>query len=269
MNGNDEIIELLNEVLTGELTAINQYFVDAKMASNWGYERLGKHFRDESIDEMKDADKLIERILYLEGVPNLQRLGRVRVGETVAEKLAARAGPRARGDRAPQPMGSPLCVDEGDNGTRDLLEDILEGEEEHADWLETQLVAGRPGRRAALPRRTDARLMTDYQTPEWHPAFEEYGETIFELGEDDVDIIQARIAERLHVSRPAVSEMVKRMQAEGLVAHEGHHHHAHRGRHSGWPNGSCAGTGWPSGSSRMSSACRRRRRTPRPAAGNT
>ena len=87
MTGDDEIIELLNEILTGELTAINQYFVDAKMFKNWGYERLGKRFRDESIDEMHDADKLIERILYLDGLPNLQRLGTVRVGETPVEKL--------------------------------------------------------------------------------------------------------------------------------------------------------------------------------------
>ena len=81
MRGDPEIIELLNEVLTAELTAINQYFIHAKMCENWGYERLGKHNRDESIGEMKDADKLIERILYLEGVPNLQRLGTVMVGE--------------------------------------------------------------------------------------------------------------------------------------------------------------------------------------------
>src|SRR6476659_9460296 len=87
MKGHDDIIELLNEVLTAELTAINQHFVDAKMAANWGYERLAGKFRDESIDEMKDADKLIERILYLDGLPNLQRLGTVRVGETPVEKL--------------------------------------------------------------------------------------------------------------------------------------------------------------------------------------
>jgi bacterioferritin len=87
MRGDDSLIELLNEVLTAELTSINQYFVDAKMLENWGYDRLAHHFRDESIDEMKDADELIERVLYLEGVPNLQRLGTVRVGETVAEKL--------------------------------------------------------------------------------------------------------------------------------------------------------------------------------------
>ncbi len=88
MTGDDEIIELLNDVLTAELTAINQYFVDAKMSANWGYERLASHFRDESIDEMKDADALIERILYLEGLPNLQRLGVVRVGETVPEQIS-------------------------------------------------------------------------------------------------------------------------------------------------------------------------------------
>src|SRR3954469_15827108 len=87
MRGNEDVVDLLNEVLTGELTAINQYFVDAKMLDNWGYRRLGKRFYDESIDEMKDADDLIERILYLEGLPNLQRLGAVRVGETPAEKL--------------------------------------------------------------------------------------------------------------------------------------------------------------------------------------
>jgi hypothetical protein len=89
MQGNATVIELLNDVLTAELTAINQYFVDAKMFDNWGLERLGKHFYDESIGEMKDADHLIERILFLDGVPNLQRLGTVKVGETAPEKLAA------------------------------------------------------------------------------------------------------------------------------------------------------------------------------------
>src|SRR5687768_4684142 len=87
MRGDTEVVELLNEVLTGELTAINQYFVDAKMFSNWGFERLAQKFRDESIDEMKDADELIERVLYLEGIPNLQRLGTVRVGERPLEKF--------------------------------------------------------------------------------------------------------------------------------------------------------------------------------------
>jgi bacterioferritin len=138
MNGHPEVIELLNEVLTTELTSINQYFVDAKMLDNWGYERLGKHYYDESIDEMKDADALIERLLYLEGVPNLQRLGTVRVGETAVEKFELALNlERESIDRLNR--GIALCVSHADNGTRELLENILEGEEDHADWLETQL----------------------------------------------------------------------------------------------------------------------------------
>ena len=138
MKGHDEVIDLLNDVLTGELTAVNQYFLDAKMLGNWGYDRLAEHFRHESIDEMKDADELIERLLFLEGHPNLQRLGTLRVGESVTEKLTAaldleRDAIRRLND------GIALCTSKGDNGTRDLLEDILEGEEEHADWLERQL----------------------------------------------------------------------------------------------------------------------------------
>ena len=109
MKGDDEVIELLNDVLTAELTAINQYFIHAKMCDNWGYERLAEKFRDESIDEMKDADALIERILYLEGVPNLQRLGTVRVGETVPEQFALDRG-RVRGDRAAQPRHRACCA---------------------------------------------------------------------------------------------------------------------------------------------------------------
>ena len=138
MESDSEIIELLNAVLTAELTAINQYFVDAKMFDNWGYARLGAHFRDESIDEMKDADKLIERILYLEGVPNLQRLGTIRVGETPAEKLTLSLD-LEREAIVRLNDGIALCVAKSDNGSRDLLETILEGEEEHADWLESQL----------------------------------------------------------------------------------------------------------------------------------
>src|ERR1044071_6828341 len=87
MKGHDQVVTLLNDVLTAELTAINQYFVHARMCENWGYERLWKKVREESIGEMRHADKLIERILYLEGVPNVQRLGRVNVGETVSEQL--------------------------------------------------------------------------------------------------------------------------------------------------------------------------------------
>jgi bacterioferritin len=140
MRGSPRVIELLNDVLTAELTAVNQYFIHAKMCDNWGYARLGKHHRDESIGEMKDADELIERILYLEGVPNMQRLGTVMVGETVLEQLNLDLQTeRDAIDRLNR--GIALCVEEGDNGSRDLLEDILEGEEDHADWLETQLHA--------------------------------------------------------------------------------------------------------------------------------
>ena len=138
MTGDADVVQLLNEVLTAELTAINQYFVDAKMLANWGYERLASHFREDSIDEMKDADALIERILYLEGMPNLQRLGTVRVGETVVEKLRlALDVEREAIERLNR--GIALCTERGDHGSRELLDDILEGEEEHADWLETQL----------------------------------------------------------------------------------------------------------------------------------
>ena len=138
MKGHDDIIELLNEVLTAELTAINQYFVDAKMYQNWGYQRLAKRFRDESIDEMHDADKLIERILYLEGLPNLQRLGTVRVGETPVEKLQLALDLEHEAIARLNP-GIARCVELADNGSRELLEEILVGEESHADWLEAQL----------------------------------------------------------------------------------------------------------------------------------
>jgi bacterioferritin len=138
VEGNAQIIELLNEVLTAELTAVNQYFLDAKMFDNWGYERLGERFRSESIDEMKDADHLIERLLYLEGHPNLQRLGNIRTGESPVEKLAlALALEHEAIDRLNR--GIALCVEQSDNGSRDLLADILNGEEDHADWLESQL----------------------------------------------------------------------------------------------------------------------------------
>jgi bacterioferritin len=138
MQGDEAIIEILNEVLTAELTAINQYFVDAKMCANWGYDRLAEHMKEDSIDEMRDADALIERILYLDGVPNLQRLGSVRVGETVAEKLALALDlEKAAIDRLNR--GVALATEKGDNGSRQLMETILKGEEEHADWLETQL----------------------------------------------------------------------------------------------------------------------------------
>jgi bacterioferritin len=138
MIGDAALIELLNEVLTAELTAVNQYFLDAKMFDNWGYVRLGRRFREESIGEMKDADALIERILYLDGHPNVQRLGNIATGETTLEKFElALQLERAAIERLNR--GIALCLDKADNGTRDLLEEILEGEEEHADWLEVQL----------------------------------------------------------------------------------------------------------------------------------
>ncbi len=138
MQGDAEVIELLNEVLTAELTAINQYFVDGRMFDNWGYDRLGEQFRHESIDEMKDADVLIQRILFLDGTPNLQRLGPVRVGDTPKEKLElALALEHEAVERLNR--GIALAVAKADNGSRELLEKILVGEESHADWLEAQL----------------------------------------------------------------------------------------------------------------------------------
>ncbi len=138
MKGNKKIVDALNEVLTAELTAINQYFIHSKMCENWGYAKLGAHSRQESIGEMKHADEVIDRILFLEGVPNMQRMHKVRVGETVPEQfeldlaLEMEAIPRLNESIA-------LAVKLGDNGTRDLLESILTSEEEHVDWLEAQL----------------------------------------------------------------------------------------------------------------------------------
>jgi bacterioferritin len=140
MKGPDEIIDLLNEVLTGELTAINQYFLHAKMCDNWGFERLAHEIRDESIDEMKHAERLVDRVLYLEGIPNLQRLGTLRIGETVPEQFTSDLE-LEKAALARLNDGIALCVRLGDNGTRELLADILVDEEEHVDWLETQLDA--------------------------------------------------------------------------------------------------------------------------------
>lgn len=138
MKGDPEIIEFLNEVLTAELTAINQYFVHAKMNEDWGYMALAKRFRDDSIDEMKDAEKIIERILYLDGIPNLQRYGTVAVGEDVREQLeltlAIEKDAVERYNR-----GVALARSKEDNGTRELLEGAVVDEENHLDWAETQL----------------------------------------------------------------------------------------------------------------------------------
>ena len=137
MRRDPEIIEFLNEALTAELTAVNQYFLHARMCGHWGYQRMAKSFYDESIGEMKDADSLIERILYLDGLPNLQRLNHVGVGETIPEQLElARAVEEAAVDRYNR--GVELARSKSDNGTRVLLEEILAGEEEHLDWVDAQ-----------------------------------------------------------------------------------------------------------------------------------
>jgi bacterioferritin len=132
------VIEALNEILTAELTAINQYFVHAKMLDNWGFARLAKWKRDESISEMRDAEHLIARILFLEGTPNMQRLNPVRVGEDAIEQheldLALERDAVARYNR-----GVALAREKGDNGTREILEEQLRGEEKAVDWLESQL----------------------------------------------------------------------------------------------------------------------------------
>ena len=138
MKGDKKIIEVLNEVLTAELTAINQYFVHAEMCENWGYKRLQKVIRHHSIGEMKHAEEVIERILFLEGIPNVQRLGKINIGESVEEQfkvdlaLELDALPRLN-------KGIEVCREVDDNGSRLLLEEILHEEEEHVDWLEAQI----------------------------------------------------------------------------------------------------------------------------------
>lgn len=140
MKADPKILELLNEVLTGELTAVNQYFLHAELCENWGYRRLHKKIRSESIEEMRHAEKLIHRILFLDGLPNLQRLGKVSIGQTVPEifradlELEFEALTRLN-------AGIEQCRLAGDNGTRELLEHVLRDEEEHVDWIETQLEA--------------------------------------------------------------------------------------------------------------------------------
>lgn len=138
MQGDAHVIELLNEVLTAELTAVNQYFIHAMMCRNWRYQRLAKHSRDESVEEMKHAQELIERILYLDGKPNMQRYLKINVGATVPDQhqfdLQLEQDAVARLNR-----GIEVCREKGDNGSRFLLEKILHEEEEHIDWLEAQL----------------------------------------------------------------------------------------------------------------------------------
>jgi bacterioferritin len=138
MQGDAKVIEFLNRVLSNELTAINQYFVHYRMYDNWGYKELAEHERAESIDEMKHADRLIERILFLEGLPNLQKLNKLLVGESPKEAIECDLK-LERAARSDLREAIAHCESVGDYVSRQLFGDILHSEEEHIDWLETQL----------------------------------------------------------------------------------------------------------------------------------
>ncbi|HEX6502042.1 MAG TPA: bacterioferritin [Terriglobales bacterium] len=140
MKGDPKVIAVLNEVLKAELTAINQYFLHAEMCENWGYEKLAKHTRKESIEEMTHAEKLMERILYLDGTPNMSDYFKINIGPNVKAQLQNDLNVEYDAVKRLN-RGVALCVQLGDNGSRELLESILTDEEEHIDWLEAQLHA--------------------------------------------------------------------------------------------------------------------------------
>src|SRR5215510_7525148 len=137
MQGDPRIIDLLNQVLRKELTGINQYFIHSRMCKNWGYAVLAKHGYDESIDEMKHADKIIERVLFLDGVPNLSDYDPILIGADVRQQLANDLSLEMAALRVLRP-GVQLCLEVGDHASRELLEHIVEDEEHHVDWIEAQ-----------------------------------------------------------------------------------------------------------------------------------